>query len=318
MEEPVEVELRGNDFTLRGWLLEPTRTPNSTPSNSNVHHARATVLLCHAALASSSTFRWSKRNSTHRSLMQALAAAGYRVFAFDFRGHGGSPGKPNYDAHIQADLPLVLEHLRSRFPGPLFAVGHSLGGHTLLAASALKPGHAPDGIVMLGANLWDEASEPDARARRLKRIAERAITMWIKSDRASKTTLTDRVLQSATPPIAALRAHREVLLPFFRAREAWHSEGSADYDAAVRECSIPVCAVISEGDNLICTVASGFGFTQRARGARQCFVLTKRHEKDAPSHMGLARSTRAWSFIQKGLIWLESVDRTAVAFGLGP
>jgi pimeloyl-ACP methyl ester carboxylesterase len=317
--EPVEIELRGHDFALRAWLLEPTTpTPNSTPLNANVHHARATVLLCHAALASSSTFRYSKRNSSHRSLMQTLAAAGYRVFTFDFRGHGRSPGKPNYDAHIQADLPLVFEHLRTRFPGSLFAVGHSLGGHTLLAAAALKPKHAPDGLVMLGANLWDEASEPDARARRLKRIAERAITMWIKRDQASRATLMDRVMQSATPSVPSLRAHRDVLLPFFRAREAWRSERGADYDAAVRDCSIPVCTVVSEGDTLTCTVASGFGFTQRARGARQCFVLTRRGEKDAPSHMGLARSTRAWSFIEKGLVWLESVNPSVVAFGLGP
>ncbi|HEX8992163.1 MAG TPA: alpha/beta hydrolase [Anaerolineales bacterium] len=66
----------------------------------------------------------------------AFSDAGYAFMGFDLRGHGRSDGPrghtPSFEAYMQ-DIDLLLEHVRSRYPGlPIFLYGHSLGGILVL------------------------------------------------------------------------------------------------------------------------------------------------------------------------------------------
>ena len=81
---------------------------------------RGTFLLCHGFLDFAFSFQ---------GLAEHLAAEGYRVVAFDFRGHGhtgwvGAGGYyhfPDYVMDLEALLPQVAR-------GPVHLVGHSMGG----------------------------------------------------------------------------------------------------------------------------------------------------------------------------------------------
>ncbi len=61
----------------------------------------------------------------------------YEVYAFDLRGHGRSEGEPrayveSFDEYTE-DLAHFLRHVHEATSGPVFLLGHSLGG--LIAAS---------------------------------------------------------------------------------------------------------------------------------------------------------------------------------------
>ncbi|MBZ5623096.1 MAG: alpha/beta hydrolase [Acidobacteriia bacterium] len=63
---------------------------------------------------------------------------GRRSLAVDFRGHGRS-GKPEPPYHWPAfghDLAAVAEHLNVR---DAIGIGHSMGGHSVVSATALRP-----------------------------------------------------------------------------------------------------------------------------------------------------------------------------------
>lgn len=81
------------------------------------------------------------------SVIQALTAAGYAVFAFDNQGHGKSEGQrghidswQNYRDNTAAFLQLVRQQEPT---APLFLMGHSLGGLIVLDW-VLQKAHAAD------------------------------------------------------------------------------------------------------------------------------------------------------------------------------
>lgn len=69
---------------------------------------------------------------------RSLRAEGYRVAAFDQRGHGGSERRPAEVGHIAqvADAVAVIRALRL---APVVLVGQSLGGRTALLTGAAHP-----------------------------------------------------------------------------------------------------------------------------------------------------------------------------------
>jgi esterase/lipase len=96
--------------------------------------------------------RYDKKSWQPQAL--ALANAGYRVLALDFRGFGESKGPGDKDplsAPLQFDLLAAVQHLRSTGATSVAIVGASLGaiaiGPTIADA---KPGEI-DRIVLLGA-----------------------------------------------------------------------------------------------------------------------------------------------------------------------
>ncbi|NET38253.1 MAG: alpha/beta hydrolase [Cyanothece sp. SIO1E1] len=66
------------------------------------------------------------------NLVQYLVPRGYRIYGFDLRGHGRSPGQRghiNTWAEFREDLSRFLQLIARRAPGlPCFLLGHSLGG----------------------------------------------------------------------------------------------------------------------------------------------------------------------------------------------
>lgn len=89
-----------------------------------------TVVLCHGYTLSSASWVLVRRR---------LAVAGYRVVAWDQRGHGRS-GPAGADTctieDLGRDLASVLDAL---VPGPMALVGHSMGGMTIMALGRLRP-----------------------------------------------------------------------------------------------------------------------------------------------------------------------------------
>ena len=84
---------------------------------------------------------------------RALAAAGHRVLAFDFRGYGESrgPGQEDvFSAPLHLDVLAAVHHLRRTGATTVAAIGGSLGGGAAAQAVASEPA-AIDRLILLGA-----------------------------------------------------------------------------------------------------------------------------------------------------------------------
>lgn len=100
-------------------LFEQTWGPETEP--------RATVILVHGL---------AEHSGRYQHVAEHLVGHGYRVAAFDLRGHGRSDGKKGYVKsfdHYLADLEQFLARIQSQNPGQrLFLLGHSMGGAIVL------------------------------------------------------------------------------------------------------------------------------------------------------------------------------------------
>lgn len=80
----------------------------------------------------------------HASLAAFLNGRGWRVVAYDQRGHGrsgGGRGRLRRADDLLTDLATVLDAVRAEHPGPLVLLGHSMGG--LAAARFVAEALAP-------------------------------------------------------------------------------------------------------------------------------------------------------------------------------
>jgi alpha-beta hydrolase superfamily lysophospholipase len=113
------------------------------------------VVLAHGARFNKES--WAKQ-------AQALADAGFRVVAIDFRGHGKShgPGQSNvYSAPLYLDVLAAVHYLRTNGAKTVSLVGGSMGGAAAGKAMAeAQPGEV-DRLVLL-------AAEADAPPGKLK------------------------------------------------------------------------------------------------------------------------------------------------------
>lgn len=99
---------------------------------------------------------YAEHSGRYEHVARALNAAGLTVWALDHRGHGQSEGER---ADIEsvwtavADLDLFVDHVRGQAPdGPLFLVGHSMGGF-IAAAYAEEHQDRLTGMALSGALL---------------------------------------------------------------------------------------------------------------------------------------------------------------------
>ncbi|MBI3542761.1 MAG: alpha/beta hydrolase [Deltaproteobacteria bacterium] len=89
---------------------------------------KPTVLCLHGLLGSA--------RNLHR-LVEAIAAAGFHVVAFDQRGHGHSPHAADYElSSLAADVFELMDELSV---DRAHLVGHSMGARVSLAAAAADP-----------------------------------------------------------------------------------------------------------------------------------------------------------------------------------
>ncbi|MEP7102203.1 MAG: lysophospholipase [Burkholderiales bacterium] len=94
--------------------------------------ARGTVLIVHGL---------GEHIGRYEHVAAQLLRCGRNVVGYDQRGHGtseGARGRLNHPDDLLRDLALVIDAVRTRLPGPLVLLGHSLGG--LIAARMVAGG----------------------------------------------------------------------------------------------------------------------------------------------------------------------------------
>lgn len=278
-----ELEIHTADgVALRARTEEPARPRLEAPP---------VCVLAHAMFA---------RKSSMRVLGAMLIEEGYRVIAFDFRGHGDSKtgGSWGYDDFVRLDLPAVVDCARARSDGaPVVVVGHSLGGHVALAAQGT--GHIDcDGIVGIAANVWHPALEPS----RLRWAAKRMVMGGFARIAKARGRFPARALRIGSDDASA-RYVEDLARPARTGR--WTSaDGADDYLAALAKVKIPVCAVLSEGDRINCHPDAGEAFARRCGG--DVHVLRVARSDDGgppPDHMQLVTTNRAHRAIAEAVAW---------------
>ena len=70
-----------------------------------------------------------------------LASHGYGIFSLDFPGHklGASGGWLESVDDLVDAMGAVVNHVRDEHDGPIYMMGHSMGGYVALAALRLAP-----------------------------------------------------------------------------------------------------------------------------------------------------------------------------------
>ncbi len=110
-----------------------------------VDGSRASVALVHGIAQNRYSYHMPRQSFT-----AWLAGLGFETWNIELRGHGRSRIRKKYpgsaDDYFQRDFPAVIRRMRHEFDGPVFAIGHSLGGATVYAG-ATYVADLLDGIV---------------------------------------------------------------------------------------------------------------------------------------------------------------------------
>ncbi|CAN5610800.1 alpha/beta fold hydrolase [soil metagenome] len=257
------------------------------------------VVLVHGAFSRQSSFTWSG------GLADFFRDAGYRVVTFDFRGHGKSGtaasrgGAWSYDDLVRRDLPAVVESLRSRRArGPLWVVGHSLGGHVALAAQSTGRIEA-DAIVTIGSTLWREQNEPSRGLWLAKRLILRGFVTT--AERMGFFPARRFRLGSDDEALGYVRDLARM------SKTTWRSaDGEDDYDAGLGALTTPIYAIASRGDRLSANPAAVRSFHAPAAGVRFDFVDRAGDGGAAPTHAELVTTMKARDAFARAVEFLRS------------
>ncbi|ELP64104.1 hydrolase, alpha/beta domain protein [Streptomyces turgidiscabies Car8] len=186
-------------------------------------------------------------------------APGHRVVAYDQRGHGRSPASPVCSTDLLADdLEAVLAATLA--PGEkAVVVGHSMGGMTVLAASARPAFREHTAAVLLcstgSSRLVAEALVLPMRAGRLRTWLTRR-SLSSRAPMGPVTPVSRRILKYATMGAGSTPAMVEACARVVHAcprkvRYAWARVlDGVQLDAHVRELNVPVAVVVGTADRL--------------------------------------------------------------------
>ncbi|MBS2016604.1 MAG: alpha/beta fold hydrolase [Deltaproteobacteria bacterium] len=253
-----------------------------------------TCVLAHAMFARKSEF--GRRDAP--GLSRAIARAGFRTIAFDFRGHGDSkvPGEWGYDDLVRLDLPAVISSAQARGEGkPVVVLGHSLGGHVALAAQGTGA-IAVDGIVAVASNVWLRELEPSSVRWAAKLAVARAAMAAV----ARVGTVPARRLRIGSDDESA-RYMRDLLRVPLEGR--WASDDGVDYLASLANVTVPVAAVVSRTERLNCHHESGARFAQRCAGPVEVTRVS------GVGHMELVTTPVAHGALLAALDWAAGFGR---------
>lgn len=299
-----EVEIRTADgASLRARVEDPD---GGTP-------LVGTVVLSHAMFARKSEFGRRDRPG----LSAAIRRAGYRTIAFDFRGHGDSelPASASdwrYDDLVRFDMPAVVEAARARGEErPVLVLGHSLGGHVALAAQGTQR-LAADGIVAVATNVWVRELEPS----RLRWTAKRAVARGALAMAERLGRLPARSLGFGSDDASGAYV-ADLFRPMSTGR--WQSaDGADDYLASLANVEVPVCAVVSAGDHVMCHPVVGDAFARRCAGPVEVLhVLHAERGGRAPRHMELVTSDLARTTLLRAVEWVRARARISAGVSAG-
>ncbi|MGD1220059.1 MULTISPECIES: alpha/beta fold hydrolase [Streptomyces] len=186
-------------------------------------------------------------------------AADHRVVAYDQRGHGRSPASAACSTEALADdLEAVLAATLAPGQKAVLA-GHSMGGMTLMAASA-RPRfreHAAAALLCStgSSRLVAEARVVPMRAGRLRTRLTRSV-LGSRAPLGPVTPLARRILKYATMGAGSSPAMVEACARIVHAcprkvRHAWSAVLEAlDLDHGVRELRVPTAVVAGTADRL--------------------------------------------------------------------
>jgi fermentation-respiration switch protein FrsA (DUF1100 family) len=178
--------------TLHGWWLE--------------HPApRAQVIFWHGNGGNLSLWL---------DVIAALRRRGFSVLAVDYRGYGGSTGKPSERGlyrDAEATLRLFNERLRKN-DVPVLHWGRSIGTPVAAYAASLSP---PDGLVL-------ESPFPNLRAV----IAGNPV-LWFLSLFSSYRFPTSRFLERYQGPLLVVHGDADSIIPFSAGRKVFEKAPSA-------------------------------------------------------------------------------------------
>lgn len=265
---------------------------------------RAVAICGHAMMVDRRTM-----DARGAGLVSALAARGVAVVWPDLRGHGASGPLPSeggswcYDDLVERDTPALYRFARERFPGlPLFAVGHSLFGHVSLAHAARHPEAAPDGFVLLAANIWLPGLEPSP----LRWLGKRALFAAATAVGAPLGRVPARRLRMGSADESWDYFGR---FPRWAARGDWTAADGFSYFGNLGRIDRPALAIAAAGDLLFGVPACVRAFVAPLPHHR--FLLAGRAGDIVlpfdPDHMGIVTDPRSRP------VWEKAAD-----FVLGP
>ncbi len=236
-----------------------------------------------------------------------LAAAGYRAFALDPRGHGDSqrPGPHDrwtFDDWARRDLPAAI--LRVARHGPLFLVGHSAGGAVVLVALAAHPElqKCIRGAVILATPLpWLQP---------IRRIFAHGIRLL--SLAAGRFPAR---MMGIGPEDELARVMAQWMTWNLRGR--WRADDGTDYGARLGEVRVPVLAMAGAGDRLWAPPRAVHGLVDLLASPDRTFMVCGRDEGFSRDydHNGLVISRPARAEVWPRIVdWLDA--RTSAARAL--
>jgi acylglycerol lipase len=199
--------------------------------------SRATIVLAHGASEHSGRYAWTA---------ERLAERGYTTYAIDHRGHGRSEGARAYVDRMDnavADLDQLVDLARADSGGPLFLLGHSMGGAVALAY-AINHQDKLDGLVLSAPLAALEAASLATRiaGQILTRLAPRLGVHEIDSSLVSRDPEVVRAYD-ADP----LNYHGK--LPARTVSELAHAVGS--FPEAVPSLTLPMLMMHGTADTLV-------------------------------------------------------------------
>ncbi len=252
-----------------GWRLAATRFDPEGP-------ALGVVLAGHAMMANARSLD----RPAGAGLASELAAAGFRVYALDVRGHGASDrgGSWTYDDIVRLELPAAIRFVSGRHPGePLAFLGHSLCGHAGLAALARTPDLPVQAFVSLGSNVWIRRHEADPWTWRRKALTMAGTILAC----AAFGRLPVRLFRQGSEDEP--RAYFAQMARWTRT-DRWTGLDGFDYLAGLARVKSPVLAIAGSGDDLLCRPASSAAFHAHLTGTT---VVHRVVEEGRPGHMDL-------------------------------
>jgi fermentation-respiration switch protein FrsA (DUF1100 family) len=195
----------------------PSAGENTTPADLGVNYEAATIatsdgerlrvwLLPHpTSLATIIYFHGNGGNlSVWTQILVGVQRQGYTVYALDYRGYGGSTGKPT-ERGLYRDVHALVAWVEARRPDrPLVYWGRSLG--TTMAAYAATVGK-PDGLIL-------ESGFADARSL-LRGSPPMSFLALFSSYRFPTATLAAR----AAVPVLVMHGDADRVIPIANGRD---------------------------------------------------------------------------------------------------